>query len=62
MPRLIIPLFLVLSTPALADPCTRLREAITRFDVGATIADDDVRLWNSIIRSAARVCPQRRRK
>lgn len=67
MRSLVIPLVLILSTPAFAEtPCKRLRDAITVFDVNASIADSDVALWNAVIASARHACPSaprfRRRK
>lgn len=33
------------------DAMVALRDAITQYDVGATIADDDVDKWNSVIKA-----------
>lgn len=55
-------LVLLAASPASADACRDLRQAVAAYDVGATIEGTDVRLWNSVIRAARKLCKAGRRR
>lgn len=52
-------ILIMLTMPSYAgnkSACAKLKQAITVYDISASIQDDDVKKWNAIIRSSRKVC------